>query len=430
MKNNPAAADTGTFFEIDMDKIRQKDQQFSDQYEEKEVSFHESTYLLSSQEKEERFIKEQFSTPEQIARYRAYRKEWHRRSEKLESGDRPLAVICELVSLCNLQCKMCYTITPEFQDAIVGSQRMMPWETVTGIIDECARIGVESILLSWRGESTMYRVKDADGEPRDFADALAYARNKGILEVTCLTNGRMFTPELLEKTVRAQPNWLSFSIDGLDEDYAKIREPVKTDAGQDPFKLVVDNIQKIVELRDRLAQTRSQIRTNTIFPAIAKDPDGYRKYMEDLGIGLVTINEILDYRGAELPDAAISADWFCQYPFQRLVVASNGTILCCPGAHNEEHEVVLGRFPGSAPKRTKKDGVEERTEYPETSLIDAWHGEKVQNVRKLHSANRRCEIWACKHCRHGAKTYGVTWIPEDWDSEQMGWTKEKRFRNA
>jgi hypothetical protein len=413
-----------------MDEIRQKDQHISEQYEDKDVAFHESTYLLSSKQQEERFIKEQFTTPEEMAKYRAYRKEWHRRSEQLTSGEQPLAVICELVSLCNLKCEMCYTITPEFQDTVVGSQRMMPWQTVTGIIDECARIGVSSLLLSWRGESTMYRVKDESGQTRDFADALAYARNRGVLEVTSLTNGRMFTPELIEKTVRAQPNWLSFSVDGLDRDYAKVRKQVKTDNGQDPFKLVMESIQAVIQLRDKLGQTRPQIRSNTIFPAIVKDPDGYRKFMEELGIGLVTINEILDYRGAELPVEAISENWFCQYPFQRLVVASNGTILCCPGAHNEESDVVLGRFPGSGVKRTKVDGREQVTEYPEISLYDAWHSPKIEKIRKLHADNKRCDIWACKHCRHGATTNGVTWIPEDWDREEMRWTKQKRFRNA
>ena len=79
----------------------------------------------------------QFKTEEEKKTYKGLprrmapegRRKWMR-------GDKPLAVICELVSSCNLHCEMCYTITPEFQDTVVGSQRMMPWEQVVKIVDE------------------------------------------------------------------------------------------------------------------------------------------------------------------------------------------------------------------------------------------------------------------------------------------------------
>ena len=47
---------------------------------------------------------------------------------------------------------MCYTITEEFQDSVVGATRMLPWKIVKQIIDECAELGVYSILFSWRGD--------------------------------------------------------------------------------------------------------------------------------------------------------------------------------------------------------------------------------------------------------------------------------------
>ena len=111
--------------------------------------------------------------------------------------------------------------------------------------------GYYSMLFSWRGESTMYRVKSPDGKPKDFADVLAYARKKGILEVTSLTNGRLMTEELVKKIVDAQPNWISFSVDGLGKTYDKVREQVKTDKGQNPFELLVKNIKMLVAEKDR-----------------------------------------------------------------------------------------------------------------------------------------------------------------------------------
>ena len=412
-----------------MTEFRVKGSDIAAKYTANKMEFDESTYCYSSEQKEKEFIASQFPTQELKQSYREYREEWHRRADQCEAGEKPLAVICELVSSCNLKCEMCYTITEEFQETVVGDQRMMPWDMVVKLVDECAEIGVPSMLFSWRGESTMYRVKGPDGKPRDFADALAYAREKGILEVTSLTNGRIMSPELMDKIVKAQPNWLSFSIDGLGEDYGKVRKAVKTDKGCDPFELVAQNIKNIVQLRDQLGYSRPQIRTNTIFPAIAKDPEKYREVMEGLGVGLVTINEILDFRGLELLDDDILDNWMCMYPFQRLVVSANGTVMACPGAHNEEDDVALGKIPGGIKKRVKVNGSTEEIEYPEGTLVEAWNSEKLIRIRELHAANRRKEIWACKHCRHGAKKYGAKWLPDDWDMGEMQWKSKRRFRN-
>jgi len=141
------------------------------------------------------------------------------------------------------------------------------------------------------------------------------------------------------------------------------------------------------------------------------------------------LNEIMDFRGLELPDDDILDNWMCMYPFQRLVVSANGTVLACPGAHNEEDDVSLGKIPGGIKKRVKVNGTNKEIEYPEGTLMDAWNSEKLIRVRELHATSRRKEIWACKHCRHGAKKYGVKWLPDEWDMGKMEWKTQRRFRN-
>jgi len=412
--------------------IRERESQFTAKHRKDELKFYESTYHFSSEQKEREFIKAQFSTKDELDKYYDYRKEWHRRSNELDTGEAPLAVICELVSMCNLKCDMCYTNTEEFQEAIVGAQRILPWDSVKKIVDECVDIGVCSMLFSWRGESALYKSTGADGKLYDFADVLAYAQKKGILEVTSLTNGRALTVKLIKKIVLAQPNWISFSIDGMGANYDKIRKSVKGEDvknGESPFKIVIDNIKKLIEIRDKQGFTRPQIRTNSIYPPIANAPEKYKSLMEDLGVGLVTVNEILDFRGAELPKDAISDKWFCQYPFQRLVVSANGVIMACPGAHNEEDGVVLGRYIGSAQKEINKSKAFEIKNYKEMSLKEAWASQKLKKIQSLHKTNHRKDINACKHCRHGAVTHGVTWIPDDWDMESMNWGK-RDWRNG
>jgi hypothetical protein len=401
--------------------LRKREGALEDQYAAKKLRFHESTYHYSSEERERAFTEAQFPTPELMRRYRDYRQEWHRRSAEMDAGASPLAVIIELVSSCNLRCEMCYTRTPGFQASVIGAQRMLPWDTVVRLVDECAEMGVCSILFSWRGASSLYTSRGRDGVLRDFADALHYARDRGILEVTSLTNGRALNDKLIEKIVQAQPNWISFSIDGLHETYDKIRAPVPGDRGRRPFEVVLGHLKKMVEVRDRLGQKLPQIRTNTIYPAIADDPERYRRVMEEAGVGLVTINELLDFRGAELPDDAIADDWFCQYPFQRLVVSANGVILPCPGSHTEEQDMILGRYPGTSRKRVIRDGREQSINPREITLQAAWNCHKIQAIRAAHRENHRKEIVTCRHCRHGVRKHGAEWIPEDWDMEAMKW---------
>ena len=404
-------------------KIREREGHLRSKYSQQKLNFDESTYHYSTSDKEKKFLESQYPNVRDMEKYKLYREEWHRRSDELDAGSFPLAVIAELVSTCNLKCEMCYTITPEFQEAIVGAQRILPWDTVVRIIDESVELGVYSMLFSWRGESAMYRSKGSDGKIYDFADVLSYARERGILEVTSLTNGRSLNDELIQKIVRAQPNWISFSIDGMLDDYGKIRKALKKEQekGEDPFDVVIGNMRKMIEVRNKLGQSKPQIRTNTVFPAIAKDPERYRKFMEEIGVGLVTVNEMMDYRGAELPDEAVLSDWFCQYPFQRLVVSANGIILPCPGSHNEEEELILGRYLNAPEKTVVINGKKEHANYPEITLKDAWQSDRIKNIRKLHAENKRADIWACRHCRHGASKYGVGSVPENWDMKKMEW---------
>ena len=105
-------------------------------------------------------------------KYKEYREQWHYRAKNFDPGDFPLAVCCELVSTCNLSCSMCYTVTDSFKNSVIGAQRMMPWKMVKKIINEASELGVYSILFSWRGEPTLYRDKDENGNIIDFPTVL------------------------------------------------------------------------------------------------------------------------------------------------------------------------------------------------------------------------------------------------------------------
>ena len=385
-------------------------------------------YVFETKEREDSFYANQFLTEENKKRFKEYREEWYRRGKEFDCGDIPLSVTCELVSTCNLACTMCYTITEKFQNSVIGAQRMMPWKTVKKIIDECAELKIPSMLFSWRGESTLYRQRDEDGSIIRFSDVLAYARKKGILEIASLTHGQLLEGELAEKVVKAQPNWINFSIDGTFNTYNKIRTPVnKRGTDYNAFEKVIGNIKNLVKIRKRLNLTMPQIRSNSIYPAIAENPEEYRDVLMKAGVDLITINEVFDYRWKEVPDEMIMDDWACSFPFQRLVISSNGIILPCTGATNEEENLVLGRFSGTPSKTVKGiDGEESKIDIEEINIKDVWHSQQIQWVRDHHkNFTRKTIAPGCRNCHHGMQKHGYNFIPDKWDTDENEWSEHQ-----
>ncbi len=419
--------------------FRRRDEVLQGKWQDKNVSVpvNEQQYTPDTLEREERYIQSQFTSVKEIQRYRAYREEWFRRAKEFDAGEIPLSVGIELVSTCNLNCTMCYTITEEFQNSVIGSQRMMPWPVVKAIIDEAAELEVPSLLFSWRGESSLYKSR-YKGKVYRMTDAFKYARDKGILERTVLTNGQLIDEKMAHELVDAEPSWINISIDGLEEVYNIVRTPKakENDPAFNAFQLVVKNIERLVEIRNKAGKTKPQIRTNTIFPAIANDPKAYLEFMQKIGVGWITVNEILDFRGSAndgdmLPEEAIIDDWACQYPFQRLMISANGVIIPCTGAHNEEAGLVLGRYEGTPAKSVRStDGSLVTMAVRETTLREVWHSKKLQNIRDTHASGERQAISpGCRNCRHGAMKHGVDWLPKNWNLDTMEWDG-RHFRNG
>tara|TARA_B100002051_G_C16685449_1_gene612340 strand:- start:489 stop:1502 length:1014 start_codon:yes stop_codon:yes gene_type:complete len=333
---------------------------------------------------------------------------------------------------------MCYTITEKFQNTVVGAQRMLPWKIVKQIIDEVAENEIPSISFSWRGESTLYRDQDENGNTVTFPDVLNYARKKGILEITCLTHGQLIDEKMAEEIVEAKPTWINFSIDGLEKNYNKIRTPAnKIGKNHNAFNEVVNSIKRLVKFKKLKNSTRPVIRTNTIFPAVKDDFDEYSKFFMSIGVDMITVNEIYDVRHHSAPEKLIRKDWYCQYPFQRLTVSANGILLPCTGAVNEEINLVLGKIQGSQDKSVKDyNGNIVKNNLDNFSVMSVWKSKKLENIRFLHKNLRRTEIApGCKNCHLGQVKEGYQKIPVEWDEKNLKWKKhssissKKRYKD-
>lgn len=408
-----------------MVKFRYREQELREKWLGNErQSVNGTQFLFVTKKKEKEFYHNMYPSEDDRKKFNFYRNEWYRRAKMFDYGNFPLAVTIELVSTCNLACTMCYTITDKFQNSVVGGQRMMPWKIVKKIIDEASDIGVYSLMFSWRGESTLYRDRDENNNIIDFGDVLMYARKSGILEITSLTHGQLIDEKMAEKIVLAEPSWISFSVDGMEKVYNEIRTPPnKMNTNYNAFKTVTNNIKRLVDIKKKLKKKRPQIRTNTIFPAIQKNPEEYRNFMENIGVDLITVNEIKDFRHHRMDETEIDNDYACQYPFQRLVVSANGIIVPCTGCYNEEEGLVLGKYSGSKDKSIRNyDGKIVNKNLDDFSLMDAWHSKKLNQIREIHKNGRRKEIEpGCRNCHYGAVYKGAKNLPTEWDTKTQKW---------
>ena len=158
---------------------------------------------------------------------------------------------------------------------------------------------IQFYLVSEEG-LTLYRVRD-ENEIKTFGDVIKYANSKNILETSSLTHGQLIDEKLARILVESNLSWINYSIDGLEKEYNKIRTPrnKKNDPNFNAFSIVTQSIKTLTKVKKELKSKTPQLRTNSIFPSIYKNPKEFADFMYSNGVDWVTINEILDFRFEE-----------------------------------------------------------------------------------------------------------------------------------
>jgi len=310
-------------------------------------------------------------------KYEEYRANWTRFAEKQIVGEYPLLVDIELSALCNLKCPMCYTITDSFKEKV--NARHMDFALFKKIIDE---IGgkVPAIRLSLRGEPTLNR---------NFIDCIKYAKQNGIQEVSTLTHGKKLELDYFAKMVDAGIDWITISIDGLEEEYDKIRRPLK-------FKDTLRRVQQINTYKLEQGISKPVIKVQSLWPAIRKNPEKFYNTFEPI-TDLIAFNPVIDYLQKDT-DIKYIDNFVCPQLYQRLVVGADGLVMMC--SNDEENEHVVGDV--------NKD-----------SVLDIWQGVELDRIRKIHLEKDGFKrISACKKC----------YIPRETESGETAKVNGREFR--
>lgn len=299
-----------------------------------------------------------------LLRYLLNRLRWHYYPRFHYVSRFPDHVDVEIASLCNMQCPMCYTTTQEYKSRV--KRTFMSFDLFARIVDECARYKTFSIRLSLRGEAFLNK---------DILRMIRYAKGKGIKEVSTLTNGLALNADLFQEIMEAGLDWLTISFDGLGETYESIRRPAR-------FQEALAKIRAYKEIKERQKRVKPVIKIQTVWPAIAEDPQAYFDLFRPLVDGIAS-NPLIDYLRNDT-DIEYEPGFTCPVLWQRLVVGADGQVLLC--SNDEFGLCILGDV------RSK-------------SLHGIWHGKRMCEARQSHLRKVGCrELEPCRTCYLPRKT--------------------------
>lgn len=270
----------------------------------------------------------------------------------------PDHVDIELSSACNMKCPMCFTITDEFKENVTLT--VMKFDLFKKIVDECVENGAFSIRLSWRGEPTM--------NPR-FIEMARYAKDRGIKEVSTLTNALKLTPEMFESLVDMQLDWLTISFDGMGETYNKIRAPAK-------FEEAVEKIKKFHEIKIRKGSHKPVVKIQGIWPAVKEDPQTFYDTFRGI-VDQVAVNPLLDYLRND-DEMVYRKNFTCPVLWQRLAVGADGKVHLCI------HDELSHHLAGDVNRQT---------------IAEIWDGAFMREARESHVKRVGVQKYkACQEC--------------------------------
>lgn len=290
-----------------------------------------------------------------------YRLKWKENPAKHIVERFPIHLDIESTSICNLKCPFC---AGTYEKYSYGSMAM---DLYRKIMDEGSEKGLYSIKLNFRGEPLIH--------PK-IAEMVAYAKQKGIVDVFFNTNATLLTEGIAKKLIDVGLDRLIISFEGYSKEiYEKNRVGAI-------FEKVVDNIRKISGLKKRLGSEKPTLRLQTV--AITNDKnylEKYKAFWQDYADEITCIDmrdERFDYSCID------AAGWECPYPWRRLCITWDGLVLTCPFVNRSSEKYEWQGL-----------GV-----IGERSIEEIWNGSDMQEIRENHLNGCSHNIEPCKYCSY------------------------------
>lgn len=275
---------------------------------------------------------------------------WPDRLQTLRSGGQPYPVHLHLCisDLCDLDCPTCsyrwsgYTSNEMFGETSASGtyshnpNRMLEFDLVKQILDDCKAMGTQAVEITGSGEPTIH--------PRA-REILEYAQGLN-LDTALITNG-LHLDKIGDAAVKT--HWLRISVDAATAStYAKVRPAY---AGPDRAKALANterskkNFEKVCRAIAEAAQRRAQLGTDCLIGVgFVVQKDNWREIYEAAELFRMLGADNIRISGVFSPEGA---DYHAEYraeaeELERKAVAE----LSKPrGWHNRRHGfTVYGRF--------------------------------------------------------------------------------------
>ncbi|NQU83655.1 MAG: radical SAM protein [Parcubacteria group bacterium] len=283
-----------------------------------------------------------------------YRYEWNSAPKWEEVRDFPVHLGIEPTNACNLSCVFCARHAAKYSEF-----GFLDFELYKKIIDEGSKHNLRSVKLARGGESLMH--------PR-FADMIAYAKEKGVVDVLFNTNAMLLSTEKALEIIKAKPDTVIFSVDAPDK---KIYESQRVGSN---YEEVERNVKNFIEMKNKLYPkivTRAHMvytkETEYLVPVHLKRWEGITEE--------VSVIPALSHT-EELSNLKFK----CRTPFRRMDITWNGNVYVCDPDYDTRGKLLLGNA-------------------NDKTIHEIWHSEQMNKLREAFKKESPNSIDPCKFCR-------------------------------
>lgn len=275
---------------------------------------------------------------------------------------KPLHILIEPTSICNLRCTMCFQSDNTFTNN-KKHMGMMPFELFARVIDQARYLGCSAVTMASRGEPLLHK---------EVEKMLYYIHKSGFLDTKLNTNATLLTEKLCHSILSADIKELVFSVDASDKHtYESIRKKGK-------FENVVQNIKRFHEIREKYYPDSSTV-TRISAVHVSNDQninhlyDFWSKYVDH-----VTVKKaIRRWDSYNYNDQVLRSLSPCKFLWERMYIWYDGTVNPC----DFDYKSLLSI--GNA--------------Y-DNSIEQIWNSDAYSKLRLAHLENRKKEFQPCNVC--------------------------------
>ncbi len=251
---------------------------------------------------------------EERGAFSEYRERWQATDRERLDQPFPLNVYLDINTACNLKCIFCTRGHAEqwreVAPAYFGNQRM-GYQRFQSIIDECADHGLQGL---WFGGGETLLEKEIE-------KMVAYARGKGITDVTIVTNGHLLSQERILRLIEIPLTRISISLDAFTEEtYERLR-------GGDYHK-VKGNVERLLAMREDLGAALPIVRVSFVeHPENLHELHDFVAYWQER-VDVVDLQKLQQFDRTKIVQRE-NRVIRCTFPWRSVMIMSNGDVMPC-----------------------------------------------------------------------------------------------------